>query len=90
MHIIENIILALTKLWTGDYKDIDTGSEDYQPPSTVWDAIGKACSESGITIPSSFGCRVPKIATERHYFIVESWLLFTTLVTPTVLRACFS
>lgn len=90
MHIIENIIPALTKLWTGDYKDMDAGSEDYQLPSTVWDAIGQACSESGITIPSSFGCRVPNIATERHHFIAESWLLFTTLVAPTVLRARFS
>lgn len=90
MHIIENVIPTLTKLWTGDYKDLDTGCEDYQLSSTVWDAVGEACGESGATIPSSFGCRVPNIASERHHFIAESWLLFATLVGPTVLRARFS
>lgn len=63
MHIIENIIPGLIKLWTGMYKGLDTGTGDYHIHDTVWKAIGLACAESGATIPSSFGCRVPNIAT---------------------------
>jgi Transposase family tnp2 len=90
MHIIENIIPALISLWTGTYKGLDTGSEQYQIHKTVWEAIGQACTESGCTMPSSFGCRVPNIATERHHFIAESWFLFATLLGPVLLRQRFA
>jgi hypothetical protein len=90
MHIIENIIPALVSLWTGDYKGLDNGSEDYQIPKIVLEAIGQACVDSGRTIPSAFGCRVPNLAKERHYFIAESWFLFTTLLGPVLLRQRFS
>jgi hypothetical protein len=66
------------------------GTGNYQIGDNVWKAIGKACAESGSTIPSSFGCRVPNIATERHHFIAESWFLFTTFLGPVVLRERFN
>jgi hypothetical protein len=91
MHVIfENIIPMLVSIWTNDFKGMDSGREDYVIQSTVWDAIGLACSMSGDTIPSAFGCRVPNIAKERYCFIAESWLLFTSLLAPVVLRRRFS
>ena len=89
MHIIENIIPQLISLWTGTYKSLDTGSGDYRLNDTVWKAIGQACADSGATIPSSFGCRVPNIESERHHFIAESWFLFATFLGPVVLRQRF-
>jgi hypothetical protein len=90
MHIIENIIPQLISLWTGTFKTLDMGTGDYRISDNVWKAIGEACAASGSTIPSSFGCRVPNIATERHHFIAESWFLFTTFLGPIVLRQRFN
>ena len=90
MHVIENILSCLVGLWTGTYKGLDVGAEHYRINSTVWDAIGKACAASRSTIPTSFGCRVPNIVTERHHFIAESWLLFATFLGPILLRGRFT
>lgn len=89
VHLFENVFPQLIDLWTGDYKGIGPGHEDYELGESVVEAIGQACSDSGITIPSSFGCRVPNIATNRYQFIAESWLLFMTLLGPVLLRQRF-
>ncbi|KAJ7723195.1 hypothetical protein DFH07DRAFT_871996 [Mycena maculata] len=50
MHLIwENRIKNLILLWTGDFKGLDQGTDDYCTPSA-----------SG-TIPSAYGSRVPRI-----------------------------
>ena len=91
MHLaIENVLKELVLLWTGSYKGLDVGTGSYVLNPTVLEAIGKACTESSSTIPSSFGCRVPNIATERHHFIAESWLLFGTVLGPALLRGRFT
>lgn len=91
MHLMfENVVKGLVAIWTEDYKGLDSGTEDYVIPKAVWEAIGTACSSSGDTIPAAFGCRVPNVAKERHYFIAESWILFATLLGPILLRRRFS
>lgn len=90
MHIVENILPALASLWTGEYKGLDDGHEAYIIPGSVWDSIGAACKLSGDTIPSTFGCRIPNISKERHFFIAESWLLFATFLGPILLNRRFS
>ena len=90
MHIIENIIPMLVNHWTGSFKGLGAGSESYEFSKTAWDAIGDACAASGDTIPAAFGARVPNIATQRHHFIAETWMLFATLVGPVVLRERFT
>jgi hypothetical protein len=90
MHIIENVVPSLIKLWTGRYKGLDLGIGDYHIHDSVWKAIGEACAASGATIPSSFGCRVPNIATEQHHFIAESWFLFASFLGPVILRQRFA
>ncbi|KAJ7718168.1 hypothetical protein B0H16DRAFT_1797871 [Mycena metata] len=90
MHLVENIVPALVKHWTGTFKDLDQGSEGYQFPPSVADAIGAACAKSGSTIPSAFGARVPDIMKDRYQCTAESWFLFTTLLGPVVLHNRFS
>ncbi|KAJ3833514.1 hypothetical protein F5878DRAFT_654300 [Lentinula raphanica] len=89
MHILENIIPMLVDHWTGSFKGLDAGNEDYELESSVWSAIGQGCVESSAKIPSSFGCRIPNIETERHFFKAETWLLFATIVGPVLLRRRF-
>ncbi|KAJ7115669.1 hypothetical protein C8R44DRAFT_578431, partial [Mycena epipterygia] len=90
MHIIENIIPMLIDHWTGTFKDLDGGSEEYELPPSVFDAIGEACAKSGSTIPSAFGARIPNIAKDRYQCTAESWFLFTTLLAPVLLHNRFS
>ena len=90
MHILENIIPMLVSHWTGTFKCLDVGSESYEIPKTVWEAIGEACAASGSTIPTAFGARVPNVATQRYQFIAETWILFATFVGPVVLHDRFT
>ncbi|KAI0268891.1 hypothetical protein BC834DRAFT_952266 [Gloeopeniophorella convolvens] len=94
MHLaIENVLKSLVLLWMDNFKGIDDGHEYYILPPTVWEAIeaiGRACTESGSTIPASFGARIPNIHTECYSFTAESWLLFATLIGPSVLRNRFA
>ena len=56
MHLVwEGIIKTLIQLWTGAFKGIDEGKEEYQIDSKQWKQIGSETAASGKTIPSSFG-----------------------------------
>jgi hypothetical protein len=90
MHLIENIIPMLVNHWTGNFKGLDSGSEEYIFPPSIADAIGEACAKSGATIPSSFGARVPNIIKDRYRCTAETWFLFTTFLGPVLLHNRFS
>lgn len=91
MHMIwENVVKTLTNLWCGDHTGIaDEGEEEYGLNKTVCSAIGKACKDSGDTIPATFGCRVPNIAEERGHFVTESWSQWCMYLAPALLRKRF-
>ncbi|KIY62739.1 hypothetical protein CYLTODRAFT_361014 [Cylindrobasidium torrendii FP15055 ss-10] len=90
MHLgLENVIKTLISLWVGTFKGIDVGCEDYELPPSVIQAIGDACDQAGDTTPSSFGARVPNLATKHYEFIAETYLLFTTMLGPIVLQNRF-
>ncbi|KAJ7674275.1 hypothetical protein B0H14DRAFT_3537463 [Mycena olivaceomarginata] len=80
MHLIpENMVKNLLTLWTGDFKGLDTGNEDYRLSESTVRAIGKACAAAGDTTLAAFGAHVPNISTQLHYFMAESYTLWTTL-----------
>lgn len=55
MHLfLENDIPNLVKLWTGAFKNLDVGSEDYELSSSVWTDIGNLTKKATKTIPSCF------------------------------------
>ncbi|KAG8684157.1 hypothetical protein FRC08_013841 [Ceratobasidium sp. 394] len=89
MHMIWiNLIPQLVDLWTGKFHGIVAGKESYHITSALWTTIGNICEESGKTIPSSFGCRVPHL-DKRSHFTAESWCLWATLLAPYVLQRRF-
>lgn len=56
MYIIDkNTIKNLILLWTGNFKGLDEGTENYQLDIDVWKAIGIATAKSGKTILSVYG-----------------------------------
>ncbi|EIN06681.1 hypothetical protein PUNSTDRAFT_28999, partial [Punctularia strigosozonata HHB-11173 SS5] len=90
MHLIwENVIKNLILLWTGEYKDLDTGSEDYKLDKKIWDAIGEATAASGSTIPSAYGPRQPNIAQDRSGCTADSWSFWTLYIGPVLLNRRF-
>lgn len=89
MHMIWiNLIPQLVDLWTKEFHGLDDGQESYLIDPALWKLLGDICEESGNTIPSSFGCRVPNL-TKRSNFIAESWALWATLLAPHILRRRF-
>ena len=90
MHLIwENVIPNLILLWTGNFKALDQGTESYEIPKAVWEAIGEATAASGSTIPSAYGSRVPNIAKDQSQYSAEMWSFWTLYIRPVVLRRRF-
>jgi hypothetical protein len=90
MHLIwENVIPNLILLWTGNFKALDQGTESYEIPKAVWEAIGEATAASGSTIPSAYGSRVPNIAKDQSQYSAEMWSFWTLYIGPVVLRRRF-
>jgi len=91
MHLIfENLIPNLIRHYTGDYKGLDCGVEDYQLPKSVWDAICEAGAKSGDTIPSCFGARISNLGTERSSMTAEMWSFWAMYIGPVLLKGKFS
>ncbi|KAF8601799.1 hypothetical protein BDV93DRAFT_412765, partial [Ceratobasidium sp. AG-I] len=89
MHVMfENVIPTLLALWTRSKKfsDFGSGREDYIISKASWESIGTACSASGDTIPSSFGCRVPNLSDNTRRVTAEARMLFVTLLAPALLH----
>ena len=91
MHLIwENLIPNLVLHWTGEFKGLNDGKEDYIIPRHVWQAIGAAAAASGSTIPSAFGARPPNIVDNKAARTAESWSFWALFLGPVLLRRRFN
>ena len=90
MHLfLENVIPNLVKLWTGSFKNLDAGSEQYELASAVWAEIGKVTKEATKTIPSCFVRSLGNIAEEQSNFVAESWCFWFIYLMPILLKGRF-
>ncbi|KAH8093764.1 hypothetical protein BXZ70DRAFT_897296 [Cristinia sonorae] len=90
MHLLwENVVKNLMLLWTGDYKQLDEGSEEYQIESKVWEAIGESSAASGSTIPYAFGPRPPNVASDKTSWTADSRSFWTLYLGPSLLQGRF-
>lgn len=80
MHLIwENLVPNLLDHWTGRFKTLDEGSEQYTLADAVWQAVGEASAEAGTTIPSAYGPRPFNVATQASHWTADSrsfWILY--------------
>jgi hypothetical protein len=86
MHLIANIMPTLVAHWTGNFKDMTVGDEDYIIDDEDWRQIGEECVEAGDTIPAAFGSRLPNIAEDRSQFKTENWFSFLMFLGPALLH----
>jgi hypothetical protein len=90
MHLIwENLIPNLILHWTGDFKGLDEGEEEYEIVPKVWQAICAAGAATGSTIPSAFGARIPNISTNKSACSAEVWSFWALYLGPVLLRRRF-
>ena len=91
MHLIfENLFPNLIKHYTSTFKNLDSGTEDYELPKGVRSEICKAGSDSGDMIPSSFGPWMPNLKTEHLSMTAETWGFWSLHLAPILLQNCFS
>jgi hypothetical protein len=90
MHLfLENIILALIKLWMGKYKGLGVGEEDYEIDEEIWKEIGHETSEAVKDIPAAFVRHLPDIAADRSSFTAEAWSFWFMHLAPFLLQNRF-
>ncbi|KAI0692136.1 hypothetical protein C8T65DRAFT_586838 [Cerioporus squamosus] len=90
MHLIwENVVKNLMHLWTGQYKGLDTGTEEYEIQLTVWEAIGQASAKSGDTIPGIYGPRPPNVASDKMSWTADTRSFWFQYVGPVLLARRF-
>ena len=90
MHLIwENLIKNLVLLWTGKFKKLNQGTESYELSESVWEAIGEATVQSGSSIPSAYGPRLPDIAKDAWCYSAEMWSFWATFLGPVLLQRRF-
>ncbi|KAF7334036.1 hypothetical protein MVEN_02309100 [Mycena venus] len=88
MHLFfENIIPNLVKLWSGKYKGLDTGREDYEISDEVWTKIWEETADAIKNIPSDF-CR--SLAGGPGKFTAEAWCFWFVYMAPGLLKGRFS
>ena len=91
MHLIfENLVPNLVAHYTGNFKGLDDGDEEYTIPAHIWSEICEIGSASGDTIPSQFGARVPNLEKERSHMTAEAWSFWVLSIAPIVLRNRFT
>jgi hypothetical protein len=90
MHLIfENLCPNLVRFWTGKFKGLDEGTEDYEISPAVWEAIGEETASSIQYIPSAFVRSMPNIATDQHMFTAEDWSFWFVYMAPLLLHRRF-
>ncbi|CAE6436081.1 unnamed protein product [Rhizoctonia solani] len=91
MHMIFiNLIPQMVDIWTGNFNGMDEGTESYSIDIPLFKIIGEIIENSGSTMPTSHGCRVPNIALPHHGgATAEAWSMFGGYLGPCVLRGRF-
>ncbi|KIY61190.1 hypothetical protein CYLTODRAFT_433611 [Cylindrobasidium torrendii FP15055 ss-10] len=90
MHLVyENVLKNLVSLWTGNFKDMDTGQGDYEFEPGVWESIGAATAACGAHIPSTFASNPPNVADDKQATTADSWSFWMLYIAPIVLENKF-
>ncbi|KAE9390937.1 hypothetical protein BT96DRAFT_1001778 [Gymnopus androsaceus JB14] len=87
MHIFENVIPNLIKLWTGKFKGL---LGDYVLDLQVWEEIGRETENAVKDIPSAFVRKLFNIATEQSAYNAEAWVFWFMWLMPTLLKGQFN
>jgi hypothetical protein len=87
MHLpFENIGPNMVKLWSGKYKGLDTGSEDYEISDETWEIIWQETADAVQHIPADF---VRVLKNNPSYYTAEAWCFWLVYLAPILLKDRF-
>src|SRR5260370_16160528 len=87
MHLMfENHFKNKIHMWSGNYKGLSSGREDYEIEMAVWEQIGHETLGSVPFIPSTFSCTLPNIAMELRYYTAEDLCFWLLHIGPYILK----
>ena len=90
MHLfLENLMKNLINLWTGKYKGLDVGSEDYEIAPAVWEEVGRKTAAAVKDIPADFVRALGNIADERSSYNAEALSFWFIYLAPILLEGRF-
>ncbi|KAJ7763978.1 hypothetical protein DFH07DRAFT_867316 [Mycena maculata] len=88
MHLFfENIIRILVNLWSGKFKNLDVGTEDYEIPANMWDEIWRETAEGMRDIPADF---IRSMGSGPGSLTAEAWCFWFTYLAPILLKGRFN
>ncbi|KAJ8582824.1 hypothetical protein M405DRAFT_749671 [Rhizopogon salebrosus TDB-379] len=86
---LENVLQNLVNLWTGQFKGLDSGDEDYEITPHIWEQVGEETAAAVQHIPSAFVRVLGNIASDRSQFTAESWCFWFIYLAPILLQGRF-
>ncbi|KAJ7224885.1 hypothetical protein C8J57DRAFT_1253129 [Mycena rebaudengoi] len=86
MHIVENVVPNLYKLWSGKFKGLDMGTENYQIPDNAWVLIWQETADAVKHIPADF---VHVLGNIPAYYTAEAWFFWFIHLAPILLEGRF-
>ncbi|KAG2121440.1 hypothetical protein DEU56DRAFT_713257, partial [Suillus clintonianus] len=90
MHLfLENVVPTLVNLWTGRFKGLDSGFENYEISDDVWEEIGAETAGAVKDIPAAFVRALGNIAHDRSNFTAEAWGFWFMYLAPVILKDRF-
>ncbi|KIO21333.1 hypothetical protein M407DRAFT_15835 [Tulasnella calospora MUT 4182] len=90
MHLFfENLIPNMINHWKGEFKTLDSGSQDYIIEPSVWETIGLETEAAVRTIPSAFVGKLPDIHTSQYLYKAEYYSFWFIYLAPILLHGRF-
>ncbi|KAJ7240905.1 hypothetical protein C8J57DRAFT_1192923 [Mycena rebaudengoi] len=87
MHLaFENTAPNMYKHWSGKFKGLDTGVEDYEIPEAVWEEIWQETADAVPHIPADF---VRVLGNNPSYYTAEAWCFWIVYLAPALLKGRF-
>ncbi|EIM82939.1 uncharacterized protein STEHIDRAFT_63968 [Stereum hirsutum FP-91666 SS1] len=90
LHLFfENLFPNMVMMWKGEYRNLDSGTQNYIIVRSNWEKIGAETAACVSHIPSEFVRVLHNIHTEQSAFTAESWSFWMIHIAPIVLKGRF-
>ncbi|KAJ7667305.1 hypothetical protein B0H17DRAFT_950463 [Mycena rosella] len=76
----------MVKHWSGQFKGLDSGAEDYEISAETWELIWQETADAIHHIPADF---VRVLGKNPSYFTAEAWCFWIVYLAPVLLRGRF-
>ncbi|KAG8730992.1 hypothetical protein FRC10_002129, partial [Ceratobasidium sp. 414] len=87
MHLLfENLVPNMICHWTGTFKALDEGTENYELEEGEREQIGEQTIQATKTIPSTFVGPLPDITRDRRLYKAEAYSFWIQYIAPIVLK----